>query len=451
MQRGRTRAAPPSGRGPELTLELRVDGLAHGGEGVGRHNGLAVFVPGGVPGDLLKVTAHSQGRFARGRLLQVLEPSPQRVASDCALHPACGGCPWIEVGSQAQLQAKEQILRDALTRIGKLSLDDVDFRPAVPSPRQVRYRHRARLHVERHGDGRVLGFLPAKGRGVIPVHACQVLEAPLERALTSVSAALRTVPQEPSEVTLSCEPEELGGRVGVCIELRGRGDARVWRPVVERLQRAGVHAVEVVANGKTIARSNDLRLRYAVAPDVPGGPYFHDAACFTQGNREQNKNMIRLVLEALQLTGKESVLELHSGCGNFSLPVARAAGRTVALESYPRSVSHARENAQRARLGDKLRLHVADADRLKNLLSAVEGPVDRLLLDPPRGGAPVLPEAVKALRPARVVYVSCNPATLARDLAGAVGHGYHLESVQVLDLFPRTWHVETVAVLRRRA
>jgi 23S rRNA (uracil1939-C5)-methyltransferase len=410
---------------------------------------MAVFIPAGVPGDRLLVSGRAQGRLARARILQVLRPSPHRVVSDCDLHPACGGCPWIEVDDGESLRAKERILRDALERVGKLDLSAVEVRGGVRAPSRVRYRHRARLHAERQ-DGRfVLGFLPGKGRGVVHVRACGVLEPPLDRCLALVHGALSGAGEVPRAVTLSCEPEEAGGKVGVHVEVGGRPEAQAWRPVVQRLVARGVGAVEVEGRHGTVVATEDLVLRGAVAPGVDGGPFGHDASSFTQGNRAQNVALVRLVVEGLRLEGTERVLELYSGCGNFTLALASRCGRVVAMESSPRSTRHARANAERAGLGDRVVALSADADGVAATQAAVDNRVDMVLLDPPRTGAPGLARVCAQARPSRVVYVSCNPATLARDLAHVVAQGYALRSVQAVDLFPRTWHVEAVAVLER--
>ncbi|MBI5495230.1 MAG: class I SAM-dependent RNA methyltransferase [Deltaproteobacteria bacterium] len=431
-------------------VELGLESLAHGGEAVGHHDGLAVFVPGGVPGDRVRVALALQGRFARGRILDVLQPAPGRRASDCPLHPACGGCPWMAVPYDVQLRAKSDILRDALMRLGHLALEQVRVVPAAAAPSETRYRHRARLHAERHGVGRVLGFLPAKGRGVIPVDRCPVLEEPLERALVPVARALQRAPEGPLDVTLSCEPVESGGRVGILVETEGAPDGHRWRRVADGLWRDHGILVEVMRRGRTLARAGEGNLRYAVAPGAPGGPYEHDASCFTQGNRAQNGTLTRLALDALAPTPAEHVLELHAGCGNFTIPLAQRAGRVTSVESHPRAVEHAGRNLRRGGLATRARAFTADADKLAAVRRVVEGRVDAILLDPPRTGAPGLPAVVEQLKPRRVVYVSCNPATLARDVARVVALGYDLKSAQAVDLFPRTWHVEAVVALEAR-
>jgi len=313
----------------------------------------------------------------------------------------------------------------------------------------TRYRHRARLHTERQGPRKVLGFLPAKGRGVIPVNACMVLEKPVERALQTVARILAQAPDEPFDVTLSGEPEEHGGRVGVFIEVDGRADVHRWRRTVGALLREGIQSVEVVARGRPAASSHSVDLRFAVAPDAAGGPYFHDASVFTQGNRWQNLALQKLVLAGLALDGTETIAELHAGSGNFTIPVAQRARKVVALESHPRAVEYASRNLKQANLQNKVVARVVDCDRIGGVKSAVGGTVDALLLDPPRTGAPALLQIVQVLEPRRIVYVSCNTATLARDLAHVVSAGWKLKHAQPVDLFPRTWHVEAVAVLER--
>lgn len=446
-----SRRQPHATRPPDETATLTVEELAMGGDGVAHLDGMAVFVPGAVPGDVVEASIQRKGNFARARVLNLLQPSTQRVASDCGLHPACGGCPWLEVRPDAQLLAKHQALLTTLAHVGRLSLDGVDVRAPAGAASQTRYRHRARVHSERQGEGRVVGYLPMRGRGVIPVNACVVLETPLERVLPLFQRVLRRAPPGPLDVQASCEPPEQGGRVGVLLDILGPPDVRLWTRVMHALMEGGIHAVEVQRKGRTVVQSRDLALRHAVAPLVPGGPFEHDASCFTQGNRAQNLTLQKLVLAALAGTGGEHVLELHAGSANFTLPVARTVGRVSAVESHPRAVDWGQRNIRKAGMDHKAVLHVANADHVPSVLKATGGArVDAILLDPPRTGAPGLAGAVGTLKPRRVVYVSCNPATLARDVAAVAQHGYALRSVQAVDLFPRTWHVEAVAVLEPR-
>ncbi len=440
----RARAAAPPGEG---AVTLTLDSLAHGGEAVGRLDGMPVFVAGGVPGDVVRVELQKKDRFARGRLLEILTPAPGRLTPDCRIHPACGGCPWMEVPAAVALEQKGRILLDGLIHVGRLNLDGVDVRAPLAAPLATRYRHRARLHAERQGHSRVLGFLPARGRGVIPVETCPVLEEPLERALKIVARSLERAPEGALDVTLSGEPIEKGGRVGVAIETAGPPDEHRWRRVAMGLHSEHRLAVEVFRKGRTLAYAGENWLRHGVAPGAPGGPYTHDASCFTQGNRAQNLNLIALVKAALG-PSPGHVLELHCGCGNFTLALAPLCKTITAVESHPRAVEHLGRNIQSSGMGAKIRGMAGDADRLGDVRRALAGQkIDALVLDPPRTGAPGLAAVVEQTRPGKIIYVSCNPATLARDVAHLTALGYVLKSVQAVDLFPRTWHVEAVVVL----
>ena len=454
------RRSRQTGRAAEQTpAQLTITELAMGGEGVGHLDGMAVFVPLTVPGDVVNVVLSPKGRFARGQLLGVVQPSPHRVASDCGLHPACGGCPWMEVPPAMALAAKQQVLSTTLAHVGKLDLSGVDVEAPIAAPSATGYRHRAKLHSERQGLHRVLGFIPARGRGVIPVDRCPVLEAPLERVLAPLARVLGRAPPGPLDVQLSGEPAAHGGKVGAVVEVGRRADPRAYRRLAGALVDAGLGAVEVVAGGRTLTSVGQPALRHAVAPGLAGGPYGHDAACFTQGNRAQNAALVNLVMRGLALDGGQHVLELHAGAGNFTLPVARAAGHVTSVESHPRAVQWARRNVAQAGVQQAVTCHQADADDVRGVLAVAQARraqarrarVDAVLVDPPRTGAPALARVVAALKPQRVVYVSCNPATLARDLAALVAQGWELLRLTAVDLFPRTWHVEAVAVLVRRA
>ncbi len=377
-------------------VELRIDALAAGGDGVGRTaEGLVVFVPRTAPGDRVRARIEAlHPRYARAEPEQILEPSPARVAPSCPVFGECGGCSWQHVDYAAQCDAKRQIVEDALRRVGKLSLPGpVAFHPS-PSP--YAYRSRARVAVE----GGNVGYRRAHSRALCAVSGCPIL----------------------------CEPAEVQLRA-----LAARPPARdgEWE----------------IAAGARSARAHEVDTPGpAIELEVGGDKLRVSAGVFFQGNPGLYAALVESVAGAAG-TG-DLALELYAGCGFFTLALARAFGRVIAVEADGAAVADLRHNLARA----ALRAEVV-RERVETALSGARvraARPDAVVLDPPRTGLPRgAAAALCALEPARIAYLSCDPATLARDLAALVAGGFELEGIEAFDLFPQTPHVEVLASLQR--
>lgn len=389
----------PADEGAALpSEEIEIHGLAAGGDGVGRAaDGRVVFVPFAAPGDRLRVRIVDQRkRFAHGEIERILEASPWRVAPLCGVYGDCGGCTWQHLAYEVQLRAKAEILGDALERVGHLALPGP--LEVTPSPTPYRYRGRTRVLAK---AGRV-GYRRRRSHDLCPTSRCPVLVPVLDAALAELAARH----PEPAE-----EWELVAGVDGATRTTALR------RPLPE-----GPRLTLAVAGE-----------RMSVSPGV-----------FVQGNA--------LLLDALaeavhQAAGHGALgIELFCGAGFFSLGLARRFTRLVAVESEGRAVADLRRNAETAGL--------ANLEVVRGLAEAAlerYPGADCVVVDPPRTGLP--PGCVQALvaaAPRRMVYVSCDPATLARDLALLVKGGYALSAVRGFDLFPQTPHVEALATLVRQ-
>jgi len=383
-------------------LELAIDALAAGGDGVGRDaDGRVVFVPFAAPGDRARVRiTERHRRFARGQLEELLAPGPARREPACPVFGTCGGCTWQHVDYAAQVEAKRAILRDALERLGKLRLPSPP--ELVPAPAPYAYRGRARVLVNR---GRV-GFRRRRSHRLCATNRCPILVPGLERALAELAArAPRDHPEDVGEWELVAGAD---------------GTARVT-PLARPLPRSPRLALAV----------EDDRLEVSPGVFVQAHPALHGA-------------LARAVHEA---AGRgDTAVELFCGAGFFTLGLARRFARVVAVESEGRAVADLHRNLEAAGLGNV----EPRRGRAERILAGIPGPVDALVVDPPRTGLPPgCVEAVADRAPGRLVYVSCAPDTLARDLARLVDRGYALTRVQGLDLFPQTPHLEAVATLER--
>ena len=451
-----------AGRGECETAE--VVGLSHDGQGIVR-GGKTVFVAGALPGETVRferIRKHRQHDEAR--LLEVLQPAPDRVVPRCAHFGVCGGCALQHLAPEAQLGLKEKELRDNLERVARL--EPRSWLPPLRGP-VWGYRRRARLgakYVPKKGKV-VVGFRERLAPYVADVMNCDVLAEPvgsLVQPLGELLGALdirRQVPQ--IEVAVADNGTALVLRV---LQTPSQQDLEKLRDFAARravrlfLQSGGLDSVEELpltepaaapADGSDAVHPITQPLSYAL-PDF-GLELEFAPTDFVQVNGAVNQALVARAIELLQPTRDSRVLDLYCGLGNFTLALAKSAGHVVGVEGEPRLVERARHNARRNGISN-VEFHAVDLSKPMELPAGwLRGPYTHVLLDPPRvGAAPEMLAAIHRLGPQRMLYVSCHPGSLARDLGILVHeHGFILESAGVVDMFPHTAHVESMALLRR--
>src|SRR5262245_1106443 len=421
----------------DFTLE--IESLAYGPYGIGRIENQVVMVPATVPGD--KISARltdAKGNYALGETVRLLHPSPLRQTPPCPYINDCGGCPWQQVRYEAQLKAKEQSIADALRRIGKLT--GFELRRIIASPREYHYRRRIRLQCR---EAKRIGFFRAFSHNLVEVDNCLIADQPLNQAIQRLRTWIDELetPVEHVEIVTGDDPDEVvaAGKIGGEFVLRDDS-------VCERLtdQAHGINGLILYAAnwrkewGQTAVtvRSDDSTC-LKVKGDV-----------FTQVNAEGNRKLLRELVAAGGFDKNDRLLELYSGSGNLTLPLAKLAYKVVAVESYRQSVDSAKRGAQLNGIAN-VRWICAHVPAAVKQLAKQRERFSKIILDPPRAGAKGIGRSLAALGAEKILYVSCNPATLARDLAALVAHGYRLTSVQPIDLFPHTFHVESLAVMIR--
>ncbi|HEX5462589.1 MAG TPA: 23S rRNA (uracil(1939)-C(5))-methyltransferase RlmD [Steroidobacteraceae bacterium] len=449
--------------------------LTHDGEGIVR-SGKTAFVAGALPGETVsfeRIRKHR--RHDEARLLEVLRPAPERVVPRCAHFGVCGGCALQHLEPEAQLALKEKELRDNLERVAR-----VEYRNWLPPLRGPvwEYRRRARLgakYVPKKGKV-VVGFRERLAPYVADVTQCEVLAPPvgtLVRPLSDLLGALEIRQYVPQiEVAVADNATALVLRVLRAPTEQDRGKLRDFaarHAVRLYLQSGGLDSIEELTTGEADDRTQDGtddgadRDRPRASPLSYGLPAFNLTLEFTptdfvQVNGIVNQTLVSRALELLRPDPTSRVLDLYCGLGNFTLALARSAGRVVGVEGEPGLVERARHNALRNGISN-VEFHAGDLSKPTELPAAwLDGPYTHVLLDPPRVGA--TSEMLAAIaRPAgsgrrrvpeRVLYVSCHPGSLARDL-GILVHelGFTLESAGVVDMFPHTAHVESMALLVR--
>jgi 23S rRNA (uracil1939-C5)-methyltransferase len=417
----------------------RIDSLAHGPHGIARIDGKVHFVRNAAPGDEVELAVEEDhGAYAYARVTRVRTPGATRRAAPCPYLPRCGGCPWQHVAYAAQAAAKETSVRDLVARVG--GVDPSVVGSILPAAAEYGYRRRLSLRV---GARRRLGFMAAASHDVVPVERCLLADERLADAIPLAErwvAALATRVQRLEIVAASVTDGD--DRVVLVAQADGAmvaSDAETSAGWAKREPRiAGL-----VLRGRGFRRLwGDDRVR---VPLIGGDEMWLRAGDFSQVSEQGNATLIAVVLELAGVTSDARVADLYAGAGNLSIPLARRAARVTAVERAPSSVEAARENARRLGLAN-LEVVAGATGRVLDGFVGEGRRFDVVVLDPPRAGAADALAALLELAPARVVYVSCNPATLARDLR-TLARAYRVERVQPLDLFPQTYHVEAVARL----
>lgn len=403
------RARPATLDGPS-TIDVTIERIVGGGDGIGFANGLTVFVPLTAPGDTVRATVtRRKGKVAWGNVAEVLEPSPRRITPGCPYFGTCGGCDFQQLGYDDQLVAKQGIVADALRRIAKFA--DVPNVPITPSPDPWRYRSRAEWQID-HTRGAV-GYFAAGSHTVVDVETCPISAEPVEMLL----ATLR------DDVAAGLVPDA----------------AREYRGVTGDF--GSVLEPTAATQSREISRT------------VLDDTYRFSAACFFQANIPVTAAMVEEVNDiADQATDSPGIaIDLYCGVGLFTLPLARRFPRVVGVESFRPAADFAKQNLIAAGLENT---HIAAAP-VEQWLAGDHSPLGHvalLVFDPPRTGAGADTIAgILRLKPAHIVAVSCDPATFARDLRDLLDSGYRLGTLRAFDLFPQTHHVEVIAHLVREA
>jgi 23S rRNA (uracil1939-C5)-methyltransferase len=394
--------------------------MAQGGEAVGRWDGRVVFVAGGLPGERVRVrVGPRKARYLRGAVAEILRAAPERVPPRL---PAADHMPWQYIDYAAQLRFKQTILREQLTKLAQLA--DPPVAEVIPAAQPWGYRNTAHLHVQ----AEEVGYYAAGSRTLVPLEHDPLLLPALNEVLAGLLPLLDTDAAPLEAVTLRASAA-YGYAVAA---LRGRGPLRElgrrWQARVPALAAAGA--------------ATDTTLH----EEVGGIVFVLTPASFFQVHTAQAAALLDVVRHMLALEPQQRLLDAYSGVGTFALPLAGSVREVLAIEEHPQAVQ---DGERSARLNDVANVRFLAAPVERALPDHAE-PFDAAILDPPRRGChPAALEALARLAPPRIAYVSCHPAVLARDMRQLLDAGYTLQSVQPVDMFPQTPHIECVALLVR--
>ena len=411
--------------------ELQIESLAFGGEAVGHLDGKVVFVPFAAPGDRVRLRIlRETASFSRGELLEVLRPGPGRRTPPCPYFGRCGGCQWQQLDYGHQLEHKQAVWRGALAELASAAEATLDTVEAAP--RELGYRRRVRMHWQHGAAGLQLGYQRWRSRELLDVARCPLLEEPLQHGVDACRRGLAGLAGGAGTVVA------LLGAGGVHVSLRvERGDPGWGR----RLARRGIG--EPVSGGLVQVGRQQAVSFGATSLELPGG-LRGAAGAFVQASVEGEQALRRRVLEWAGEAGQRAV-ELHAGIGTFTRELARHARQVTAVELSAGALALLRGNTA----GLPVQIRAGDATGVAGELAAAGERFELAVLDPPREGCPGLSAALRGLEVQRIVYVSCDPMTLARDLREAREQGFRLRRVAALDLMPQTYHIESVALLER--
>ena len=424
-------------------MKVKVEKLIYGGEGLGHAEGATVFVPGVLPGEAVEAEpVENKKKFVRTSLAKVLEPSPDRIAALCPHFGVCGGCSYQHIPYELQLKYKAEILRETLRRLGQIRWDDgIKVHASPPWGYRNRAQWKVRL-LDKHEQSRhfAMGYFRLNSTALCEVEECRVLSPLLAKTLETLRRAVSAgeLPPELREVEAFADSGDerlLLTATFAGLPARAEQSAAKFRELLpemasllfhdpgrERMELKGAGFVECSAAGE----------KYRVG-------HFS----FFQVNRFLVDELVRAVVEG---ENGRLACDIFAGVGLFALPLVKNFERVIAVESNPAAVRDLETN-----VGVSRAIEVREATTLRAIERIKDRP-DLMVLDPPRAGLELGTAArIARLCPERITYVSCEPPTLARDLADFVKAGYQVDSVELFDLFPQTFHMEAVIKLRRRA
>lgn len=416
------------------SVEVTIERLGLEGEGIATFNGRALFIQGAFPGERVLVRLQPQGKVLRGHLEAVLVPSPKRRAAPCPLADRCGGCDWMQLSPEAQVAEKERLVLDALERLARLPLANVRVLPTAHTGTDTGTRRRAVLHWESDG----LGYFGRRSHTAVPVEVCPALVPALASLPGRLAGPLMPIGPSLRAVHLLSE----GEAVSLALELNRPVRPRT-REVATALVRSGlaqgVTLVEPDGRTELVGRP----VLDAPAPAQPTARLRLRADAFSQAHAGGVDALVERGLALLAPKASDRALELYAGNGTFTFALAARVSTVVAVESSAVSVALATEAGRTSHV-ENVRWVQGDAPRVSEGLVKEGARFDVLLADPPRAGAPRLAQAAHSLGVRSLVYVGCDAGSLARDAGRLVEAGFRLHTVQLVDLFPNTHHLEAL-------
>ncbi len=428
-------------------LRLTIQSMAYGGKGVARHDGKVYFVRDTIPGDVVTAAIEQDnGRYADARIVTLLEASSLRQSSPCRYSDDCGGCQWLHIAYDEQLEWKRQFVNSALRRIGKLDKDiDVAIRR---SPQALGYRNRVHLKLANFQGRLNVGYFRRQSHELVAIEVCGIADPRLNTVIAQLNQ-------------LACSTTFAGH---LKLELQvfsaaDQGDGRcisaLFFPEPQNTEQhaATEHIATLLRDfpaiiwaGSVMDVPNDMFLPFEQVGDLT---FYSRPGLFQQVNLSHNAHMRTAVSDIIRAAQPRRIMDVCCGSGNFSLPAADGERYIEGVEANPASIACAQYNASQNNLHNT-RYLAGDATRHLWKCARQHEVFDLIILDPPREGLYEGMIPLANINPATIVYISCDPTTLARDIGSLCRRGYNITSVEAFDFFPNTYHVETLVVLQRK-
>ncbi|MDR1537063.1 MAG: 23S rRNA (uracil(1939)-C(5))-methyltransferase RlmD [Clostridiales bacterium] len=445
--------------------ELRIDGLTSECDGVGRVDGMAVFVEQALPGDVVKTQiVKAKKSYAHGKLIELIRPSPDRVEPPCPVYRRCGGCSLQHCSYSGQLKLKRQKVADAMARIGGFA--DLAIPEAIGMDEPFRYRNKAQFPVALENGEAAIGFYARRSHSIVQVDSCLIQAKICDAVISSVKEYMSITQLEPyDELTHSGLLRHIAIRTGGCgadeevmICLVVNGTTIPDALLLKRICLKNVPGLKTIVLNKNTKRSNtilsmenEILLGSGFIRQNVGDLLFElSPLSFFQVNSAQTKPLFDVISDYAGLTGSETVIDAYCGAGAISLYLAGKAKKVYGVDIVDDAIKDANRNMKLNGISNAEFIAGAAEAVLPELIEN-GAKADIVVADPPRKGCePKVLSAVMDLSPEKIVYVSCDPATLARDAKILCQGGYRLEKLQPFDMFPMTSHVETIVLLQRR-
>ena len=430
-----------------VTQQFQIEKHVHGGFGLSHDlDGKVTLLEGVIAGETVAAKIYSENKtLQKGRATQIIKQSPARIKAPCKYYKQCGGCNFQHMTYSRQLQAKEEVLKDLLLRSGHKVLiraAENSIAPLLASNNAFHYRQRIRLQV----DGQqTLGFYKRRSNDCIAIKSCML-------AQKEINDCLKVLLQQQTFLKLLNRTETVellfnpaSKKITLLFHLSqkprpaDRQHADVLVEECKEIEHIFFHGSDFAPSGKAV-------LSFSIDTQGKELSLSWESGGFCQVNLHQNQKLIQTVLEYCALTGTDSVLDLYCGMGNFSIPLAQRAKTVTGIEGQGSAIRSAKTNSRNARQNNTRFYKRAVHDACTEMINKGSR-YDVVIIDPPRAGAPDLSSQLTQLTKKRLVYISCDPATLCRDLASLLDKGFGLTKLQPIDMFPQTHHIECVALL----
>ncbi|GJM16479.1 MAG: putative RNA methyltransferase [Thermodesulfobacteriota bacterium] len=417
-------------------MQIEIESLAFGGAGIAKKDGKVFFVIGGLPKDVLEINIiKDKGSYAQAVIANIIEPSPDRIEPSCPVFKLCGGCQLQNLTYPAQLREKEHILKETMGRIG--GLHNIPVEPIASSPKEFGFRNKVTLSAWFYKGQWHLGYNQKGSTRKVSIKSCPISEEIVDKTITKISDVLSSLgdPHFPLD-KIHISSNGVKSQITLVPVHNRKGDTlKTLHRHLKRHQET--ENVSIAGIGETGFEFSILGNKFMTTPSA-----------FNQVNSSINELMINTVIEWAELNENTTVLDLYSGIGNFSIPLAQASKEVLGIEISKNSVKLANKNAELNSVTNIVFQNASSEDAI-TILNDQEEKFDLVVLDPPREGAKEIIDGLVKLDPEKIIYVSCDPATLARDLKKLDELGYKVVKIRPFDMFPQTFHIESITMLSK--